>query len=144
MARTRKLMDNLPIHASRAEILVRGLKVRCPNCGGKPIFRGWFRLHYRCPHCAMKMARSDGFFLGAMVWNYGLTVFGCFPLLFALFFAGAYGTTVLALLCLGVGLLVPALIYPWAWSLWLMTYYLVLPHELPANAREDIPTDEDE
>jgi len=92
----------------------------------------------------MKLARSDGFFLGAMVWNYGLTAFGCLPLLLAGFVAGFYSLTALLLLGLGAAMLIPALLYPWAWSLWLMTYYLALPHELPANATELIPTDEDE
>lgn len=129
---------------SRNAIVQRGLTNRCPNCGGKPIFRSWFRLHYRCPKCGLKLARSDGFFLGAMVWNYGLTVFGGFPVLFAFYFAGLYPPMTLALLCILLGILMPIVIYPWAWSLWLMTYYFVLPHELPANNREDIPTDEDE
>jgi len=92
----------------------------------------------------MKLARSDGFFLGATVWNYGLTAFGCFPVLVAGFVLGLYSLTTLTVLGGGAALLLPALIYPWSWSLWLMTYYLALPHELPANATERIPTDEDE
>lgn len=132
------------MNINRAQVVQRGLSLSCPNCGGRPIFRSWFRLHYRCPRCGLKLARSDGFFLGAMVWNYGLTVFGCFPVLFALYFLGLFSETMLAVLCVTVGLLVPPLIYQFAWSLWLMTYYWALPHELPANECEGIPTDEDE
>ncbi|WP_269540564.1 hypothetical protein [Cerasicoccus fimbriatus] len=129
---------------SRWQIVTRGLTNRCPNCGGRPIFRAWFKLCYRCPRCAMKMARSDGFFLGAVVWNYGLTVFGCLPLLLALYAAGVISLTTLGLIGATVGVVVPAVIYPWAWSLWLMTYYWALPHELPANAGTDPNIDEDE
>ncbi|MGE9296907.1 MAG: DUF983 domain-containing protein [Puniceicoccales bacterium] len=129
---------------SRATILVRGLTNCCPNCGHKPIFRGWFRLHYRCPGCAMKMMRGEGFFLGAMVWNYGLTVFGCLPVIVAGFMLGFYSLTTMLYLGLGAAIIVPPIIYPLAWSLWLGTYYVVLPHELPANETEAIPTDEDE
>ncbi|MEO0794073.1 MAG: hypothetical protein AAFX93_02870 [Verrucomicrobiota bacterium] len=92
----------------------------------------------------MKLARSEGFFLGAMVWNYGLTVFGFFPLFFTLFFLEIISASTLAFLCAATALVVPPLIYPYAWSLWLMTYYVVLPHELPANETDAIPTDEDE
>lgn len=92
----------------------------------------------------MKMARSDGFFLGAVVWNYGLTVFGCLPLLLALYAAGVISLATLGLIGATVGVVVPAVIYPWAWSLWLMTYYWALPHELPANAGTDPNIDEDE
>ena len=122
---------------SRYEILLRGLRVRCPNCGGRPIFRNWFHLHHRCPQCALELARGDGFFLGAMVWNYGLIVFGCLPILVGLFFVGWINGTVLAVLSLSADLLLPVVLYPWAWSLWLMTYFLALPNELPANAEAD-------
>ncbi|MFB9901794.1 DUF983 domain-containing protein [Cerasicoccus arenae] len=132
------------VPVNRFQIFLRGLTVCCPNCGGRQIFRTWFRLHYRCPHCSLKLTRTEGFYLGAMVWNYGLTVFGCFPVLIALYLAGAYSSTILGVLCVAVGVLLPPLIYPWAWSLWLMSYYLALPHELPANAADDGSVDEDE
>jgi hypothetical protein len=85
----------------------------------------------------LELARGDGFFLGAMVWNYGLIVFGCLPILVGLFFVGWINGTVLAVLSLSAGLLLPVVLCPWAWSLWLMTYFLALPDELPANAEAD-------
>lgn len=118
---------------SRREILFRGLRVQCPNCGGQPMFENWFRLHRRCPHCAMELSRGDGFFLGAMVWNYGLIVFGCLPCFVLLYVLGLIGGTVLGVLSVAAGLFLPVALYPWAWSLWFMTYYLALPNELPAN-----------
>ena len=120
----------------RSTIFVRGLRVQCPNCGGKPIFENWFRLHRRCPDCSMELARKDGFFLGAMVWNYGLIVFGVLPVFVGLYAAGLIGGTVLAVLCLTAGLFLPIVLYPWAWSLWLMTYFLALPNELPGNGED--------
>ncbi|WP_309385921.1 hypothetical protein [Cerasicoccus frondis] len=134
----------LPPNVSRAQIVLRGLTNRCPNCGGRSIFRSWFRLHYRCPRCGLKLSRSDGFFLGAVVWNYGLTVFGCLPPLFILHVLGVISLTTLGVLGVIIGIVVPPVIYPWAWSLWLMTYYWALPHELPANAGADPSVDEDE
>ncbi len=79
-----------------------------------------------------------------MVWNYGLTVFGCLPPLVALHMMGVISLTTLAVLGVLVGVVVPPVIYPWAWSLWLMSYYWALPHELPANAQDDPNVDEDE
>jgi ABC-type glycerol-3-phosphate transport system permease component len=81
----------------------------------------------------MELSRTDGFFLGAMVWNYGLIVFGCLPLLVGLYVLGLISGTVLGVLCLAASLILPMVIYPWAWSLWLMTYFLALPQELPGN-----------
>jgi uncharacterized protein (DUF983 family) len=47
----------------------RALVLRCPNCGGRPIFRSWFQLVTHCPRCGLKFEREEGFFLGGMVVN---------------------------------------------------------------------------
>lgn len=128
----------------RLLILQRGLRGSCPNCGNKTLFRGWFQVFYRCPSCGLKIQRSDGFFLGAMVWNYALTVFLGMPLILL---AGWYGFITVGhviLLCTVVAVVGPLVGYRFAWSLWLMAYYWVLPHELPANANAHISVDEDE
>ena len=133
-----------PPSVSRWEIAKRGLGVRCPNCGQPGLFRHWFKLRPRCLRCGFKLTRSDGFFLGAMVWNYGLTVFGVLPFILLATLMGWISVTSCILMCVAAGFIIPCITYPFAWSLWLMSYYLVLPHELPANETELIPTDEDE
>lgn len=128
----------------RSLIIKRGLMQACPNCGSRSLFLGRFRLRYRCPGCGLKLSRSDGFFLGAMVWNYGLTVFGALPVVLLCAWLFHFPKALTVGLCVGVGLIMPILIYRFAWGLWLASYYFVLPHELPANATEAIPADEDE
>ena len=32
-------------------LLWRALRLRCPNCGGGPIFDSWLRMRGRCPRC---------------------------------------------------------------------------------------------
>ncbi|WOO39852.1 DUF983 domain-containing protein [Rubellicoccus peritrichatus] len=129
---------------SKSEILKRGLKIQCPNCGSKGLFRGWFRLRYRCTSCGLKLSRNEGFFLGAMVWNYGLIVFGIFPLILVIGFIEWFSVQTIIYLCLAAGVIGPMLLYRWAWGLWLGSYYFFLPHELPNNTTEAIPADEDE
>ena len=48
----------------------RALVRRCPNCGGGPIFEGWFRLRERCPRCGLLLHRGEeGYQVGAQMFN---------------------------------------------------------------------------
>jgi uncharacterized protein (DUF983 family) len=52
---------------------------RCPRCRAGnifrySIFRGFPRMHERCPVCDLKFEREPGYFLGAMYVSYGLGV----------------------------------------------------------------------
>jgi uncharacterized protein (DUF983 family) len=131
---------------SLRQIVARGLRGRCPNCGGPLIFEHGLRLREQCPApgCGLRWQRNQGYYLGAAVWNYTLTVFVVLPIVFAAWFAGWIGPTVTLFLAVAVALVCPLLFYKAAWSLWMMSYYFFLPHELPANATELIPTRDDE
>jgi uncharacterized protein (DUF983 family) len=127
-------------------IVQRGLRGRCPNCGGPLIFgRGW-RLLNQCPapDCGLRWQRSDGFHLGAFVVDYAIAVFVGLPLLVLAAARGWLSTRVATAAAFGVALLFPPLFYKASWSLWLMIYYFVLPHELPANTTDRIPARADE
>jgi uncharacterized protein (DUF983 family) len=50
---------------------------RCPRCRSGhifrySIFRGFPKMHERCPVCDLKFEREPGYFLGAMYVSYGL------------------------------------------------------------------------
>ena len=48
----------------------RALLRRCPNCGGRPIFDGWFRMRDRCPRCGLELDRGEeGYQVGAYMFN---------------------------------------------------------------------------
>ncbi len=50
--------------------LGRAFTLRCPECGGRGIFRNWLRLQPRCPHCALKLDRGrPDHFVGAYLVN---------------------------------------------------------------------------
>jgi hypothetical protein len=38
------------------------------------MFRGWFAMNRRCDHCGLYFEREPGYFLGAIYFNYGVTV----------------------------------------------------------------------
>lgn len=48
----------------------RALRLRCPHCGGGPIFTSWSRLLPVCPVCGLALERGeDGYWLGAYFFN---------------------------------------------------------------------------
>ncbi len=122
---------------SRGQILWRGLTHRCPNCGERTLFKDGtlFQLNKQCPACGFRFERDndEGFFLGSMSLNYGVTlVFFLTPLMLLAYF-DVIGTTA-AIVLAGFGaILVPAIFYRSSRSWWLMNYYFFLPHHLPAN-----------
>lgn len=123
------------LKVTRVQIVARGLANRCPNCGAHKLFKtgSWFELNKVCPDCGLKLERDEGFFLGSMSLNYGVTLVFFLTPLMVLAFLGAIGTTT-AIVLAGVGsLLFPALFYRSSRSWWLMNYYLFLPRHLPAN-----------
>lgn len=53
-----------------AERITRAFTLRCPECGGRGLFRNWLRLQTRCPHCRLKLDRGNpDHFVGAYLVN---------------------------------------------------------------------------
>lgn len=65
----------------RGQMLRRALRRRCPLCGTKPIFDGWFQLRARCPGCNFSFEREEGYWVGALIANIAIAE-GLFGLLF--------------------------------------------------------------
>jgi uncharacterized protein (DUF983 family) len=55
------------------EALRRGFRRRCPNCGEGRLYSSWIRMHHDCPHCGLSFYRESGYYVGAMILNYGVT-----------------------------------------------------------------------
>jgi uncharacterized protein (DUF983 family) len=51
-------------------LLLRALRLRCPACGGGPLFRGWLEMETRCPSCGLRTERGEaGYVVGAYMFN---------------------------------------------------------------------------
>ncbi|ADE55515.1 DUF983 domain-containing protein [Coraliomargarita akajimensis] len=130
----------------RTEIIRRGLKGRCPNCGQSGLFAKHLRLHRNCPSCGMRIERGNGFYLCPLSLNYGIVVFGVITPLLLLGFRLNWELKTILTLGLAISFILPLLLYRLSWSCWLMLYYACLPHELNANRPEicdDLSFDED-
>jgi uncharacterized protein (DUF983 family) len=106
--------------------LVRGLRKRCPRCGERRIWEGWFTAKARCPRCDLRFEEEEGGFLGAMVLNYTLAFVVWIGLLVAVLIATVPDVPILPLLLMSavVLIVVPLWFYPrskmtWAAIEWL-------------------------
>jgi DNA-directed RNA polymerase subunit RPC12/RpoP len=123
------------MRVARLQIVARGLANRCPNCGGRTLFKAGtlFEVNRECPRCGLKIEKDEGFFLGSMSLNYGATLVGYLTPVALLAYNGVIGARA-AIALAGIGaVLVPALLYRSSRSWWLMSYYFFLPQHLPAN-----------
>lgn len=51
-------------------LFVRALRLRCPHCGGGPIFASWFPMCPRYPVCGLGFERGEqGYVVGAYMFN---------------------------------------------------------------------------
>ena len=127
----------------RADIFWKSACGRCPDCGAKvrgaADRAGWLARLWdtpaTCAGCGMMLRRKEGFFLGAIVWNYGLTAFGVLPLVLAAYRFGWIGSDAAIRLAVAAIFLVPPLIHAFAWRLWIGTYYAFLSDQLPSGGR---------
>jgi uncharacterized protein (DUF983 family) len=109
-----------PQELTLGRMLWRGLRKRCPVCGGKRLFRGWFTLKERCPTCGFKFEREEGGFLGAFVINVAVTEGAMAVALVIGFAATLPNPNTLLLIGLGVltTIVVPLIGYPWSKTVW--------------------------
>ena len=122
------------------QIIVRGLAHRCPNCGGRTLFRHWLAMHQRCSRCALRFEREPGFFLGAVVINYTVTLVLMLVPVLVLVFQQRLDVLPALVIASTWCIVFPLAFFPTSKSLWLMTYYVFFPGQLPANGGTDSST----
>jgi uncharacterized protein (DUF983 family) len=117
-------VTRLPSRPVRTNPLVafgRSLLKRCPRCGQGRLFRRWFEVPPRCPRCRLSFDRGDGFWLGSMAINLGVTelVFGIFALAVMVATWPNVPWALLTVLAVVLNAVVPVVFYPWAKTIFL-------------------------
>jgi uncharacterized protein (DUF983 family) len=115
-------------------MLKRGLRKRCPRCGGGHLYTSWVRMRERCPTCGFKFEREPGFFVGAYFVNFAVTE----GLLFLAVIAVVVmknndpdSSLVIPLVVAGVlAIVAPILLYPFARTTWSAIDLAMTPLEL--------------
>lgn len=117
-------------------MLLRGAAKRCPACGGGRLFTGWFRMADRCPTCAYRFEREEGFFLGAYVINLviaqGLVILLAVVPAIVLFNANP-DASLKPIVAGGVlgAVVAPFFFYPWSKTLWVAVELIMRPLHAP-------------
>jgi uncharacterized protein (DUF983 family) len=105
----------------RTTMLTRAIRRRCPLCGFKPVFDGWFALKPRCPQCNFSYEREEGYWVGALIANIAVAE-GLFAMLLVGGIALTYPDTPWTTLMIAgaiVMVALPILFYPLSKMLWL-------------------------
>jgi uncharacterized protein (DUF983 family) len=125
------------MEVTKGQIITRGLMNRCPNCGGRTLFKAgrFFELNEACPSCGLKYEKDEGFYLGAMSLNYGITLVGALSPVALLWYCGVLGGRAAVVLALVFSVLIPVALYRSSRSWQLMLYYAFFPQHLPRNRR---------
>jgi uncharacterized protein (DUF983 family) len=123
---------------THGQIITRGLSNRCPNCGGRTLFKEGtlFELNLQCKSCGLKIEKDEGFYLGAMAINYGVTCICFLSPVAIMWYYGILGNRTATVLAIVLALGVPVILYRASRSWQLMLYYSMLPQHLPANRRQ--------
>ena len=119
------------------QIVKRGLKCQCPNCGKAKLSTSILKIEHHCPECGMPIKRGDGYYLGPLCLNYGFASFAFVIPALVLGFSNWIKLEFALITAFFCAVLLPVLLYRWSWSCWLTIYYVCLPEELHANRSDD-------
>lgn len=113
----------------------RALRLRCPNCGGRPVFTRWLHMLPNCPACGFRFERGErGYWLGAYFVNLVImeTTFVAWfgTLLFVTWPDPPW--TLLWASTIALAAVMPFLAFPWSRTLFLAFDLLIR----PANAED--------
>lgn len=121
---------------SKRQILMKGLRLKCPRCGEGQMFLGMFKMRLECGNCHFRFEREAGYFVGAMYISYGATIF----IAFVGYFALDYFTSISFLpnfILWGVfSALFPIFFFRYSRSLWLSLDCIFNPSE-PSNPQRE-------
>lgn len=110
-------------------MLRRGLLRRCPRCGSGGLFTRWFGMVDRCPGCAMRFNREEGFFVSALFVNFATTETVMFVWLAVTFFLTVPDPPVwtIAIGAVVISAVVPLVFYPFSKTIWAAIHLVMEP-----------------
>lgn len=119
--------DPKPLTAPR--LLWRGLRRRCPLCGGGDVFTTFFLVKERCPRCNFSIVREEGHWLGAVGIN-TIVTFGLLLLTMLVVFTLTWSDRRAApvfISAFAVAGIVPLVFFGPSQTLWSAIYLLMRP-----------------
>ena len=121
---------------SKRQILIDGLRLKCPRCGEGQMFSGMFKMRLECSSCHFRFEREAGYFVGAMYINYGMTVLIAFAGHFVLDYFTPISFLPNFILWVAFSALFPVVFFRYSGGLWLSLDCIFNPAESPDSRRE--------
>lgn len=90
----------------------------------------------------MVFRRHEGFYLGALVWNYGMVAFGVLPWVVVAWRFHLLDRSQALMVAVVICFSLPAVLYRTSWKLWLASHYAMLPHQLPSRSGRSADIDD--
>ena len=109
------------------KVLIRGLKLKCPACGGSSLYKSAFKMQERCPVCGLVYGREQGYFVGAIYINVMATEALILLVYLVSLFTGFVNERVIFPLMIGMAVVLPLIFFRFSRSLWLSIDHIVSP-----------------
>jgi uncharacterized protein (DUF983 family) len=102
-----------------SDLLIRGLRLRCPVCGKGKLYSGIFKMHDNCSVCGYHFEREEGYFTSAIAINIVVSEF--IVAAFTIPLAANPAIPMLPVLLIGmpIAVILPLLFYRHSRSLWM-------------------------
>jgi uncharacterized protein (DUF983 family) len=114
---------------------MRGMKLRCPECGLGGLYRSLFRMNTHCEYCGLVYEREQGYFIGAIYINIIATetlLLG--TLLIYGLVIGTINQTILTTLVI-LAIVMPLLSFHHSRSLWLCLDHMMNPRRIARDPK---------
>jgi uncharacterized protein (DUF983 family) len=107
-------------------VLGRALRLKCPSCGETKLFESFLKVRRACDHCGMVFQQEQGYFIGAIYINVGLTYF----LILATYAVSLIFWSTISnrayVIMLAFAATVPIAFFRWSRSFWLALNFLIV------------------
>ena len=117
-------------------ILLRGLRLKCPNCGLGPLYDSVFRMNKACYYCDLVFEREQGYFIGAIYINVIATESTLFlTLLIYGLITGTVDPRILTIL-FALAVVIPLVFFRHSRSLWLAIDHILNPEKTSREVKQ--------
>ena len=110
------------------KILIRGLMLRCPDCGQTSLYSSLFKMKHHCAHCGLVFEREQGYFMGALYINVIVTESLLLSLFILYYMIRPVSEDWLYIILFGLALLLPLIFFRHSRSLWLSIDHIIEPN----------------
>ena len=109
------------------QVLIRGLKLRCPACGRDALYQSAFKIKERCASCGLVYGREQGYFVGAIYINVMATEALILFVYLVLFFAFPVMGDAVYIVLFIMAITLPLIFFRLSRSLWLSIDHIISP-----------------